>query len=355
MLESFAMKSGRCAVVFDAGSCSTRVGFSHDATPTTTFRTLVSNGEIPLGCNLEGAKKPVINGFVFNWDEMRTIWEHGFTQLEVGTGDHPVVLTAPTHICLKSQLEKTAQVMFEDFDVPALHLNHPAVLSLVSSGRTTGLVVDSGFCETRCCPIYEGHVLQRALCRGLPIGGQDLAYLLVEALKKRGCKCDFDAANDIKEKSFYLSQDLSNEEASEETFRLPDGRSVTLSKEKYAIPEELYASSMELCGVHEYLFNTLFRCDPDLRRELFGNVVLSGGTSLLPGFAARLEKEMLKMRPDFKSMREWVPKIVAPENRAVSAWIGGALLASLSTFPDACMTREEYNEYGPGLVHTKFF
>jgi actin-related protein len=256
MLESFAMKSGRCAVVFDAGSCSTRVGFSHDATPTTTFRTLVSNGEIPLGCNLEGAKKPVINGFVFNWDEMRTIWEHGFTQLEVGTGDHPVVLTPPTHICLKSQLEKTAQIMFEDFDVPALHLNHPAVLSLVSSGRTTGLVVDSGFCETRCCAIYEGHVLQRALCRGLPIGGQDLTYLLVEALKKQGCKCDFDAANDMKEESFYLSQDLSNEVASEETFHLPDGRSVTLSQEKYAIPEELYASSMELCGVHEYIFNS---------------------------------------------------------------------------------------------------
>lgn len=69
------------------------------------------------------------------------------------------------------------------------------------------------------------------------------------------------------------------------------------------------------------------KCDVDIRKDLYGNIVLSGGSSMFPGIADRMSKEITALAPS--SMRI---KVVAPPERKYSVWIGGSILASLSTF-----------------------
>ncbi len=93
-------------------------------------------------------------------------------------------------------------------------------------------------------------------------------------------------------------------------------------------------------------YNSIFKCDLDIRRELYGNVVLSGGTTMFPGIADRMQKELTSLSPS--SMKV---KIVAPPERKYSVWIGGSILASLSTFQNLWCSKQEYDESGPGIVH----
>ncbi|XP_044253201.1 actin-3-like [Tribolium madens] len=325
------------SVVFDCGAGETRVGLSHDATPI-VFPTLV--GEI----------RP-INGYIHNYDQLKKIWEWGFERLKVPPEDHPVVLTKPYFPCTKATNEKMAQIMFEDFKIPALHLNYPSVLSLYSYGSLTGLILQSGYCESQVYPIYEGHILERAISRGLPVAGHYLTEFLQDTLAKGGCRCDYDTANAIKEKACFLSLDLNTEKVTKEEF----GNKIILGKEKFLIPEELYHSSIEYNSLHEFIFHTLGRCDPQLRPILAKNIVLAGGNTLLRGFSERLGQELRKDMSEYKFMSGCAPRVVSPPNRQNSAWMGGSILAGLPTFPDMCMTRDEYEEYGPSLVHTKFF
>jgi actin, other eukaryote len=93
-------------------------------------------------------------------------------------------------------------------------------------------------------------------------------------------------------------------------------------------------------------YNSIFKCDLDVRRDLYGNVVLSGGTTMFPGIADRMQKELTTLSP--ASMKV---KIVAPPERKYSVWIGGSILASLSTFQNLWCSKQEYDESGPAIVH----
>jgi actin, other eukaryote len=93
-------------------------------------------------------------------------------------------------------------------------------------------------------------------------------------------------------------------------------------------------------------YNSIMKCDLDIRRDLFGNVVLSGGSTMYPGIADRMQRELNALAPS--SMKV---KLVAPPERKYSVWIGGSILASLSTFQNMWITKQEYDESGPGIVH----
>lgn len=100
------------------------------------------------------------------------------------------------------------------------------------------------------------------------------------------------------------------------------------------------------CSPTPNSYNSIFKCDLDIRRDLYGNVVLSGGTTMFPGIADRMQKELSALAPT--SMKT---KIVAPPERKYSVWIGGSILASLSTFQSMWVSKQEYDESGPGIVH----
>uniref|UniRef100_A0A8C2KLQ4 Actin alpha 1, skeletal muscle b n=4 Tax=Cyprininae TaxID=2743694 RepID=A0A8C2KLQ4_CYPCA len=113
----------------------------------------------------------------------------------------------------------------------------------------------------------------------------------------------------------------------------------------------LYASGrMESAGIHETAYNSIMKCDIDIRKDLYANNVLSGGTTMYPGIADRMQKEITALAPSTMKI-----KIIAPPERKYSVWIGGSILASLSTFQQMWITKQEYDEAGPSIVHRKCF
>jgi actin len=105
---------------------------------------------------------------------------------------------------------------------------------------------------------------------------------------------------------------------------------------------------MESPGVHETTYNSIMKCDVDIRKDLYANVVLSGGTTMYSGIADRMSKEITALAP--ASMKV---KIIAPPERKYSVWIGGSILSSLSTFQQMWISKQEYDESGPSIVHRK--
>ncbi|XP_072041853.1 actin, cytoplasmic-like [Amphiura filiformis] len=371
------------AIVVDNGSGMCKAGIAGGNAPTAVFPSVVGrprHKETLFGLGLQKKKHylgdeaqtkrgilklkyPIEHGIVTDWDDMETIWRYTFnTELGVDPEDRAVLMSeAPRNP--KLHREKMTQILFENFDVGSLYIGVQGVLALFASGRTTGLVIDSGDGVSYSVPVVDGYALPFAVER-LDMAGRDMTSFLRTILLERGywfsTTAEQEIIREMKERMCYVALDFdlemynsthpTTEQKLPSQYVLPDGNTLTIGNERFRCPEALfqpYFLGMEAPGIHQMAQSSILKCDPDLLRYMYGNVLLSGGSTMFPGITDRMQRELQSMAPPM------TVKIIAPSERKYSVWLGGSILASLSTFKDMWITHEDYNEYGPLIVHQR--
>ncbi|KAI4138547.1 MAG: hypothetical protein LQ341_004620 [Variospora aurantia] len=370
-------------IVLDNGSGTIRAGFAGEDLPKCYFPSYVGRpkhvrvlagaleGDVFIGRRaqeLRGLLKvryPLEHGIVTDWEDMERIWQFVYTEeLKTLSEEHPVLLTEPP-LNPRSNRDTAAQLLFETFNVPAIYTSIQAVLSLYASGRTTGVVLDAGDGVSHAVPVYEGFAMPNSI-RRIDVAGRDVTEHMQLLFRKSGLvlhtSAEKEIVREIKEKTCYVAPDPKKEERewiqhngrpegklAEHT--LPDGKKIKIGSERWKAPEILFEPELiglEYPGIHQIVVDAINRTDMDLRKSLFGNIVLSGGSTLCKGFGDRLLHEVQRLA--VKDMRI---KIFAPPERKYSTWIGGSILAGLSTFRKMWVSIDEWHE-DPDIIHKKF-
>jgi len=373
-------------VVIDNGSGVIKAGFAGESAPKSIFSAIVGRPKHPkvMAGGLEGdafvgaaaqehrgmlaIRYPLEHGVVTNWDDMEKIWQYVYQdELKTLSEEHPALLTEPPLNPRKNRA-KLAEVFFETFNVPALFISMQAVLSVYASGRTTGVVLDSGDGVTHVVPLYEGFALPHSI-RRIDLAGRDVTRQLQLLLRKAGhsftTSAEMQIVQQIKEQHCRIAFDPLKEEeessysaAPSASYKLPDGVGISIGHEAFKAPEILFHPRLvgsEDLGFHQLLNEAITCSDVDLRKPLYSSILLAGGTTLLDGLGKRLLNEVKKLAPSNMKI-----KITAPPERQTSTWIGGSILASLSTFRRMTISADEYKEASDlndkhELVHSKTF
>jgi actin len=275
------------------------------------------------------------------------IWHHTFYDiLHVAPEEQPVMLTETVFPPPRSR-EKMVEYMIETFNVPKFFVGIQPVFALYASGRVNGIVIESGHGASHTISVCDGYMLPHATQRST-VAGASITEQLLDELVAKGYNLNredhLDIVRDIKEKICCAAIDNANlftttQPLIEKTYELPDGEVITIGNERLRCVEPLFSDDApESCSLSRMARETLERCNVDIIREMYGNIVLAGGSTLIPGVHDRLQNELGRLHPTLKC------NVIAPSDRKISAWIGGSILASCAEFRDKWITKDEYDE-----------
>lgn len=352
---------------------------------------------------------PLFIGIVFffcvsvhDWDLVERLWDHGLRdRLRVDPSEHPLLHAEPPHNTDAARLRVT-ELAFESLRVPAFYLGKDPVLSCFATGRDKGLVVDAGGDVSVASCVFDGFSLRNTVVvsslggtsltndvvalthnGNMPIrprfdvrrtelkpGEFSLQLLNLPARDSYRRAMVHDVARDVKESLCRVAevpwQDIANQNVPASTYELPDGNKIEFTSQKLTLPEPLFAQAADISAsggggggddVHAHSIPhiavaSLRRADVDVQRDVFANVVVTGGTSVLPGFSERLAHELR----DACAPQTFKLKLIAAgfaAERRFSVWIGGSILASLGTFQQLWISKQEYDETGSQSVRQK--
>lgn len=367
------------AFVLDGGSGAVKCGYAGEEVPRGVFACAVGHprgspsGPFTVGdAAVESpgltVRYPLENGVVRDWDALERLYHHAYTSIGAEPSQQAALLTeAPMNP--KVNREKMVELMFERFGVPATYVQIQAVLSLYTVGRTDGLVLDSGDGVTHAVPVFDGHTVPTAV-RRIDMAGRDLTQWMMTLLSDETGRpfttsSDREVARGIKERLAYCALDFDAEmdiacgddaaaaARQQQSYALPDGTSLELGRSLFCCAEAMFDPTIaerDLPGIHTMVHSSINECGIDIRRTLYQNILLAGGNTMFKGLDTRLAKEVRALANP--KVRDEV-KVVAPNERKFSVWMGAAVLASLASFNNEWITREEYDEHGAGIVHQR--
>eukprot|EP01084_Bolivina_argentea_P265599 450267_1 len=369
MSDSNESYDERSALVVDNGTLHVRAGSAAEDTPRTIIPCMISTPVNTYETN--DTSKPILchkyvmdHGIINSMNDMEIVWYHLFyNELKIDPSEQPVLLTS---IALnpKSNKELMLQIMFETFQVPATYISNQCVLGLYSSGRTTGIVLSIGDGVTQIVPIWEGYAIHHAI-RRRNFAGKEITNCLTNLLNMKTysfyTSIEREIVRDLKEKYCYVALDYDTEvymkqnnnyNDIEKEYKLPDGKIINVNEERFKCSELLFKPEMyniNSIGIHKLLYESITECDIDTRRDMYGNIVICGGTTFLNGFSKRLDYEMRNIAN--VGLKHMKIRIIAAQERKDSVWIGGSILASLSTFQQCWITNDMYDEYGVNILY----
>lgn len=322
--------------------------------------------------NNQGIRNNFKNGLIDDWEFIANCLSNIFiSELKINPEEYNILLSEPPHNTVKNR-EILCEIMFEKYSSKACYLANSSILSVFAAGKTSGISVDSGESCTHFLPIYEGYGIKQALITS-NIAGKELNEILMKLLSEKGINFNFSEhqqkliLTDIKEKFTYISNEYENElhnfskkgEAFHTDYTLPDQTLIKLGTEKFRCPEALFKPNLigkaYEEGWHEKINKVVLSLDlkkedddeEKIKKELYSNIILSGGNSMFKGLPERIVNETTKL-----SGLNYCDVIAIPE-RKFSSWIGGSILSSISVFQSLWITKEDYEENGRQIINQK--
>lgn len=326
---------------------------------------------------------PIKHGQVENWDHMERFWENSiFKYLRTEPEDHFFLLTEPP-LNPPENREQIAEIFFESFNCAGLYIAVQAVLALAASWTSpkvmdrslTGTVIDSGDGVTHVIPVAEGYVIGSAI-KNIPIAGRDITLFIQSLLRERGeIDTSLKTAERIKQEYCYVCPDIVKEfnkfdrdsekfaqlivESKEKTSK----KIVDIGYERFLAPEIFFnpeiASSDFLTPLPTIVDQAIQACPIDVRKGLYNNVVLSGGSTMFKDFGRRLQRDLKSIVNDRIAQSELISgtkstgvdvQVISHRRQRNAVWFGGSLLAQTTEFRSYCHTKQDYEEYGPEIV-----
>lgn len=359
------------AIILDSGSGFCKAGLTSDDQPKSVFPSRVRKAkaegfgdkdyyvghEAMEKKGLLNIVKPISRGLVADWDALENLWQHCFqNELKVSSADHPLLFGVYPDES-KSHKERMALLFFEQFGTPGLYCATHGLLALYGSGKTTGLVIDSGEDVTTVVPVYDGYLLPHAHGT-IEIGGGDVNEYLQTLLKNKKIVLDLEDSRKVKEARVYAAVEFQKEYESYKAgitkhtnYELPDRTIIELGEELIQAAEILFRPGMIgkfEPGVHEMINECLQKVETEQKREFFGNVIVCGGNSVIQNYQNRLNRELITVSPNNIKV-----KVIAGADRQFLPWAGGSVISSLGTFQSMWITQLDYQEHGPSIIHRK--
>ena len=360
-------------VVIDVGSGLVKAGFGGEDGPRSIFNSIVGTPKqvgLMVGMELQeryvgddaiskyeimNFSYPIQRGEVTDWDKFENLMHYLlYSEMKVVPEEVSILITESPRTSRENR-EKLTEILFETFNVKRLHIANSSMLGLFSYGKTSGLIVDSGFNITSTVPVYEGYPLSHASIR-INIGGEDLSKNLLSMIQNNLDETYIDIkgrilADDIKEKLGYLLLNPDDgDDVKDVTYELPDGKKIALSKELYKANEILFSPNEEnekekgLLSIKNMVIDSINKCDNEIKNDIKENICLTGGTTLLKNFPEKLKNELSESSEGTNF------NLSAEQERLFSTWIGGSIVSSLDNFQFMWVNKKEYTDNGKNLL-----
>ena len=366
------------AIVIDLGTRFCRFGltggyeYSSDCIPTCIGRPkndyyYGGNKELVfIGKDAEDLKEdldliyPIKNGIFYDWDNLIVFLDFIFKKkLKVNPENHLLIISDNSFNTKKNR-EKLTEIIFENFNFPALCIEDKAILSCYSEGIFDGLNIHIGESGTYIVPIFESSKLQHATIK-YDIGGQILTEYMMKLLSKTNPNFLNDyfknIAETIKEKVCLVSESHSiylknltnfNDQIN---YKLPDGSSMIINEPRFECPEIIFEPSLinkAGQGLPLLCANSVEKCDEDIKELLLKNVVLTGGTFKMKNLKDRLFNEITANLSS--SLRDKLEFRKNTYDKDDACWYGGCILGNISKNQDI-FYKKDYLEHGKSLIH----